>query len=115
MSLSPRALMLYLAVGGDESRVEVPPLLGSARVSSRRPAYVQIGVDDELVKAVKGRRDQRPLLMLLIVEPDVVRRAAEREELGQLPTVDDALSRLDLRRPEPFWRRWWQRIRSRAA
>ena len=60
-------------------RVEVAPvrslLIDSARQNPKRPAYVKLAVPDELVKALRGARQQEDLVLLVRVPRDVQERA----------------------------------------
>ncbi|HYX26405.1 MAG TPA: hypothetical protein VFC23_19785 [Thermoanaerobaculia bacterium] len=60
-------------------RVEVVPveelLTDSARQNAKRPAYVTLSVPDEVVKSLKGRREERDLLLLVRVPKEVLERA----------------------------------------
>lgn len=63
---------------GDQ--VEVAPLaelvMESARQNPKRPAYLKLAVPDELVKGLRGSREQRDLLLLVRVPREVRQRAA---------------------------------------
>ncbi len=67
-------------------RVEVVPVedlvTESARQNAKRPAYITLSVPDEVVKSLKGRRDERDLLLLIRVPKEVLERA---ESLILLP------------------------------
>ena len=60
-------------------RVEVAPLRGllmdSARQNPKRPAYVKLAVPDEVVKSLRGGRDNSDLLLLVRVPKEVQERA----------------------------------------
>lgn len=62
-------------------RVEAAPvaslLMDSARQNAKRPAYVQLAVPDEVVKALRGQRDT-DLLLLVRVPREVLERAESR-------------------------------------
>ncbi len=60
-------------------RVEAAPvgglLLDSARQNAKRPAYVKLAVPDELVKALRGSREQSDLVLLVRVPKEIQKRA----------------------------------------
>ena len=60
-------------------RVEIVPVeelvTDSARQNAKRPAYVTLAVPDEVVKSLKGRREERDLLLLVRVPKEVLERA----------------------------------------
>ncbi len=60
-------------------RVEVAPVRGllidSARQNAKRPAYVKLAVPDEVVKGLRGSREQGDLLLLVRVPKDIQQRA----------------------------------------
>ena len=60
-------------------RVEMVPVeelvTDSARQNAKRPAYVTLSVPDEVVKSLKGRREERDLLLLVRVPKEVLERA----------------------------------------
>jgi hypothetical protein len=47
----------------------------SARQNAKRTAYVTLSVPDEVVKSLKGRREERDLLLLVRVPKEVLERA----------------------------------------
>lgn len=55
-------------------RVEIAHV-DSARQNAKRPAYVTLSVPDEVVKSLKGRREERDLLLLVRVPKEVLERA----------------------------------------
>jgi hypothetical protein len=67
-------------------RVELVPLeqlvTDSARQNARRPAYVTLSVPDEVVKSLKGNRDDRDLVLLVRVPKEILVRS---ESLIVLP------------------------------
>ena len=67
-------------------RVEIVPIeqlvTDSARQNARRPAYVTLAVPDEVVKNLKGGRDDRDLVLLVRVPKEVQQRS---ESLIVLP------------------------------
>lgn len=60
-------------------QVDVVPIeklvLESARQNPKRPAYLKVAVPDELVKAIRGSRDDRDLVLLVRVDQGVLKRA----------------------------------------
>ena len=67
-------------------RVEMVPIeqivTDSARQNAKRPAYVTIAVPDEVVKSLKGSRDDRDLVLLVRVPKEILERS---ESLILLP------------------------------
>ena len=67
-------------------RVEMVPIeqlvTDSARQNAKRPAYVTLAVPDEVVKSLKGGRDDRDLVLLVRVPKEVLERS---ESLIVLP------------------------------
>jgi hypothetical protein len=63
-------------------RVELVPLdellMESARQNEKRPAFVKLAVPDELVKSLRGGRDERDLVLLVRVPKEISGRAASR-------------------------------------
>jgi hypothetical protein len=53
-------------------------VLESARQNPKRPAYVKIAVPDEVVKGLKGRADERDLVLLVVVPHQVLERSTSR-------------------------------------
>jgi hypothetical protein len=60
-------------------RVEAVPVeelvTDSARQNAKRPAYITLSVPDEVVKSLKGRREERDLLLLVRVPKEILERA----------------------------------------
>ena len=71
---------LRYALEKHPERVEAVPirqlLMDSARQNPKRNAYVKLAVPDDIVKSVRGRREDSDDLVLLVVVPKEVR---ERE------------------------------------
>jgi hypothetical protein len=67
-------------------RVEMVPIeqlvTDSARQNAKRPAYVTLAVPDEVVKSLKGNRDDRDLVLLVRVPKEILERS---ESLIVLP------------------------------
>jgi hypothetical protein len=64
-------------------RVELAPiaslLMDSARQNDKRPAYVQLAVPDDVVKALRGgKRSEGDLLLLARVPREVLERSESR-------------------------------------
>ena len=63
-------------------RVEMVPIeqlvTDSARQNAKRPAYVTLAVPDEVVKSLKGSRDDRDLVLLVRVPKEVLERSESR-------------------------------------
>jgi hypothetical protein len=63
-------------------RVEIAPLeslmMDSARQNAKRPAYVQLALPDEVVKALRGARGDGDLLLLARVPREVIERSTSR-------------------------------------
>jgi hypothetical protein len=75
---NPRDQLAY-ALEKYGERVEVAPidslLIDSARQNPKRPAYVKLAVPDEVVKSLRGSRDQGDLMLLVRVPKEVLERA----------------------------------------
>jgi hypothetical protein len=82
---NPRKALTY-ALEKYPERVELVPLeqlvTDSARQNAKRPAYVTLSVPDEVVKSLKGNRDDRDLVLLVRVPKEILERA---ESLILLP------------------------------
>ncbi len=79
MSQDPGRALAF-AVEKYPERVEVVAvedvLLESAREKPKRPAYVKVGVPDDLVKELRGAKDKQEHLVLLVRVPkDVLERS----------------------------------------
>lgn len=63
-------------------KVEIAPVeqlvLESARQNPKRPAYLKLAVPDDMVKQLRGQRQQRDLVLLLRVPREVMKRADSR-------------------------------------
>jgi len=63
-------------------KIEAAPveqiLVDSARQNAKRPAYVKLAVPDDLVKQLRGQREQQDLVLLLRVPREVLDRAESR-------------------------------------
>lgn len=74
----PRQLLTY-ALENYPDRIELAPverlLIESARQNDKRPAYVKLAVPDDLVKQLRGQREQRDMVLLLRLPRDVKERA----------------------------------------
>jgi hypothetical protein len=82
---NPLKALTYV-LGKYPERVEMVPLeqlvTDSARQNAKRPAYVTLSVPDEVVKSLKGNRDDRDLVLLVRVPKEILERA---ESLIVLP------------------------------
>lgn len=82
---NPRKALAY-ALEKYPERVEMVPIeqivTDSARQNPKRPAYVTLAVPDEVVKSLKGNRDDRDLVLLVRVPKEVLGRS---ESLILLP------------------------------
>jgi hypothetical protein len=85
MENNPRKALAY-ALEKYPERVEMVPIerivTDSARQNAKRPAYVTIAVPDEVVKSLKGSRDDRDLVLLVRVPKEILERS---ESLIVLP------------------------------
>ena len=82
---NPRNALAY-ALEKYPERVEMVPIAqlvtDSARQNAKRPAYVTLAVPDEVVKSLKGNRDDRDLVLLVRVPKEILERS---ESLIVLP------------------------------
>jgi hypothetical protein len=82
---NPRKALTY-ALEKYPERVELVPIeeiaTDSARQNAKRPAYVTLAVPDEVVKGLKGSRDDRDLVLLVRVPKEILERS---ESLILLP------------------------------
>ncbi|HEY4562090.1 MAG TPA: hypothetical protein VIJ36_03875 [Thermoanaerobaculia bacterium] len=78
---NPRKALAY-ALEKYPERVEMVPIeqivTDSARQNAKRPAYVTLAVPDEVVKSLKGSRDDRDLVLLVRVPKEVLERSESR-------------------------------------
>lgn len=78
---NPREALAY-ALETYPERLEVAPieqlLLEAARQNPKRPAYLKIAVPDDVVKSLRGSRDQSDLLLLVRVPREVLERSESR-------------------------------------
>ena len=85
MQNNPQKALAY-ALEKYPERVEMVPIeqlvTDSARQNAKRPAYVTLAVPDEVVKSLKGRRDDRDLVLLVRVPKEILERS---ESLIVLP------------------------------
>lgn len=74
----PRQLLSY-ALETYPERVEIAPVdqlvMETARQNPKRPAYLKLAVPDDMVKQLRGQREQRDLILLLRVPREVQQRA----------------------------------------
>jgi hypothetical protein len=75
---NPRKSLAY-ALEKYPERVEMVPIeqivTDSARQNPKRPAYVTLAVPDEVVKSLKGNRDDRDLVLLVRVPKEILERS----------------------------------------
>ena len=73
---------LQFALEKYPQRVELAPvqdlLLDSARQNDRRPAFVKLAVPDEVVKSLRGKRDNQDLILLVRIPAEVSDRVDSR-------------------------------------
>lgn len=78
---NPRKALSY-ALEKYPERVELVPIeqlvTDSARQNPKRPAYVTLAVPDEVVKSLKGGREDRDLVLLVRVPKEVLERSESR-------------------------------------
>lgn len=78
---NPRKALAY-ALEKYPERVEMVPIeqivTDSARQNPKRPAYVTLAVPDEMVKSLKGSRDDHDLVLLVRVPKEVLERSESR-------------------------------------
>lgn len=78
---NPRKSLAY-ALEKYPERVELVPIeelvTDSARQNSKRPAYVTLAVPDEVVKSLKGRREENDLILLVRVPKEILERSESR-------------------------------------
>ena len=78
---NPRDKLSY-ALEKYPEQVEAAPLdqlvIDSARRNPKRPAYLKLAVPDEVVKSLRGRREERDLLLLVRVPREVLERSESR-------------------------------------
>ena len=73
---------LLFALDKYPEKVEVVPveqiLIDSARQNEKRPAFVKLAVPDEMVKSVRGKREDRDVVLLVRIPSDVLDREDSR-------------------------------------
>ena len=73
---------LQFALEKYPQQVELVPvadlLLDSARQNEKRPAYVKLAMADELVKSLRGQRQQKDVLLLVRIPGEVLERSESR-------------------------------------
>ena len=78
---NPRKALSY-ALEKYPERVEMVPIeqlvTDSARQNPKRPAYVTLSVPDEVVKSLRGGREDRDLVLLVRVPKEVLERSESR-------------------------------------
>lgn len=53
-------------------------LMESARQNPKRPAYLQLAVPDDLVKSVRGRKEDGDLVLLVRIPKEILQRRDSR-------------------------------------
>jgi hypothetical protein len=70
---------LQFALEKYPQQVELVPiadlLLDSARQNEKRPAFVKLAMADELVKNLRGQRQQKDVLLMVRIPSEVLERA----------------------------------------
>jgi len=73
---------LQFALEKYPQQVEMIPvadlLLDSARQNEKRPAFVKLAMADELVKSLRGQRQQQDVLLLVRIPGEVLERSESR-------------------------------------
>jgi hypothetical protein len=73
---------LQFALEKYPQRVELAPvqdlLMDSARQNDRRPAFVKLAVPDEVVKSLRGKRENQDLILLVRIPAEVSDRVDSR-------------------------------------
>lgn len=73
---------LQFALEKYPQQVEMVPvadlMLDSARQNDKRPAFVKLAMADELVKSLRGQREQKDVLVLVRIPGEVLDRADSR-------------------------------------
>jgi len=73
---------LQFALDRYAQRVEIAPvrdlLMDSARRNDRRPAYVKLAVPDEVVKTLRGNRENQDMVLLVRIPAEVSDRVDSR-------------------------------------
>ncbi len=81
MSSDPRQALGF-ALEKYPERVEIIPLerlvTESARRNEKRNAYVKLAVPDDVVKGLRGRQEERDLVLLVRVPKEVLERVGSR-------------------------------------
>ncbi len=70
---------LQFALEKYPQQVELVPiadlLLDSARQNEKRPAFVKLAMADELVKSLRGQRQQKDVLLMVRIPSEILERA----------------------------------------
>jgi hypothetical protein len=70
---------LQFALQKYPQQVELVPiadlLLDSARQNEKRPAFVKLAMADELVKNLRGQRQQKDVLLMVRIPSEILERA----------------------------------------
>jgi len=78
---TPHEALTY-ALESYPEKLEIAPvetlLLETGRQNRKRPAYLKLAVPDEVVKALRGTRDQGDMVLLVRVPEEVLERSESR-------------------------------------
>jgi len=73
---------LRFALDKYPEKIELVPVeklvIDSARQNEKRPAYIKLAVPDEMVKSVRGKRQDRDVVLLVRIPNEVLDRADSR-------------------------------------
>lgn len=73
---------LLFALEKYPEKIELVPverlLIDSARQNEKRPAFMKLAVPDELVKSVRGKQEDRDVVLLVRIPKEVLGRADSR-------------------------------------
>jgi hypothetical protein len=73
---------LQFAVEKYPQRLDLLPvrdlLMDSARKNDRRPAYVKLAVPDEVVKTLRGKRENHDMIVLVRIPAEISERMQSR-------------------------------------
>ena len=73
---------LRFALDKYPEKIELVPVeklvIDSARQNEKRPAYIKLAVPDEMVKSVRGKREDRDVVLLVRIPSEVLDQADRR-------------------------------------
>lgn len=87
MGISKYDLLRYALSSGEYETVSAP-IESARRENEKRPASIRFNVPDELVKAIRGTKKEKPEVYLLVVRPEV-REALRRRSGSGIVTPDE--------------------------